>query len=72
MQKNSTTGALEERDAPLEDALIERTLQAIDLTTDLKVPGRRGVSTSRILHSIRSAFKSLGSSGGEWFVPRGR
>ena len=47
MQKNSTTGALEERDAPLEDALIERTLQAIDLTAGFDKRGRRGVSTSR-------------------------
>ena len=73
VQKNSTTGALEERDAPLEDALIERTLQAIDLTADLAVSGDGGAYQPRgILHSIRSAFKSLGSSGGEaWFVPTG-
>ena len=53
--------------------MIERALQAIDLTADLAVSGDGGAYQPRgILHSIRSAFKSLGSSGGEaWFVPTG-
>ena len=71
--RNLTTGELAQREAPLADALIQRTLQAIDLTADLAVDGDGGAYNPRgFMHSIRRALTSLASSGDEtWFVPTG-
>jgi hypothetical protein len=71
--RNSTTGELAQCEVPLEDALIQRTLQAIDLTADLAVDGNGGVYNPRgFMQSIRDALTALASSGDQtWFVPTG-
>ena len=66
-------GEWRQENVPLRDKLIRRTLEAIELTGDLAVDANGGAYNPRgFMHSIRSAFTSIASSGDEtWFVPTG-
>ena len=68
------SGALVQRETPLKDELIKRTLQAIQLTSDLAVEGGAGAYAPPrgLFKSFVDALTRMASSGDEaWFVPTG-
>lgn len=68
------SGALVQRETALTDALIKRTLQAIQLTSDLAVKGGAGAYAPPrgLFKSFFAALTNMASSGDEaWFVPTG-
>ena len=71
--RDPSTGELTQRDAPLKDDLIKRTLQAVDMTADLAVDGDGGAYRPRgIMHSIKRALGAVATRGDEtWFVTTG-